>query len=122
MKYSRSPHLDLFRSRLLRALPLLLFCFCLPACKGSGDNDLPIAVQNCQCGCGGSPRPYCAHKDCACANTGVATVEAAMELTVGCGCGCGGTPRPYCAHRACQCANLALDGSQVEPFVDPLQD
>ncbi|MBM3461889.1 MAG: hypothetical protein FJX76_07300 [Armatimonadetes bacterium] len=29
-------------------------------------------VATCQCGCGGTPRPYCAYRDCVCAKTRLA--------------------------------------------------
>jgi hypothetical protein len=74
------------------------------------------SVARCQCGCGGTPRPYCAHKDCQCAKSKIATVEAAEKLTAGCQCGCGGTPRPYCAHKGCQCASTNIETGQQAPL------
>lgn len=76
-------------------------------------------VAGCQCGCGGTPRPICAHRDCACAQTGLALPKDADPLTAGCQCGCGGTPRPSCAHKACVCAQTTMDGKPAALFQDP---
>lgn len=99
------------------ALVLFLLLAALPglACEDAQQ------VAGCQCGCGGTPRPYCAHRDCACAKTGLALPKEADRLTAGCQCGCGGTPRPACAHKGCVCSQTTMDGKPAAVFQDPTQ-
>lgn len=98
---------------MLRWLWFVLFlCRLASACEHG-------SVARCNCGCGGTPRPICAHRGCVCAQTGLATPEAARLYSARCQCGCGGTPRPFCAHKNCQCAQTNLEtGKQAPTYVD----
>ncbi|MBT9584814.1 hypothetical protein IV102_15830 [bacterium] len=77
------------------------------------------SVAACNCGCGGTPRPVCAHRDCVCAKSGLATPDAAQKVTASCQCGCGGSPRAYCGTKGCVCGSTNLETGKTAPtFVD----
>lgn len=107
--------------RFIVIITLATICLTVVSCgtPGKGEERYSNAVLACKCGCGGTPRPYCAHRDCACARTGVAEEAPALAMTAGCSCACGGTTQPACAHRGCVCASLTIDGGDAAAFRDP---
>jgi hypothetical protein len=78
--------------------------------KSEAGTEVTAAGNGCTCGCGGTPRPYCAHADCKCAQGKQIIGDSATAVGKGngCACGCGGTPRPGCAYKDCKCSQAKL--------------